>query len=140
MPGTLWAYDLGSVSSGAGNSNEAIPPAESASANAPTQGSLTATEPQSVINRNYIENTQTGASTYVDNAAIAPGVWSVSPNGPGGSDQAGLVMRSFQDGQYNVTFDGTQDLREHVTPSHVTTPAACTTPRVSRRQDSPRPA
>ncbi|KXW57227.1 Fe(3+) dicitrate transport protein FecA precursor [Ferrovum myxofaciens] len=106
LPGTLWAYDLGSVSSGAGNSNEAIPPAESASANAPTQGSLTATEPQSVINRNYIENTQTGASTYVDNAAIAPGVWSVSPNGPGGSDQGGLVMRSFQDGQYNVTFDG----------------------------------
>ncbi|WP_297504097.1 TonB-dependent receptor plug domain-containing protein, partial [Ferrovum sp.] len=106
LPGTLWAYDLGSVSSGAGNSNEAIPPAESASANAPTQGSLTATEPQSVINRNYIENTQAGASTYVDNAAIAPGVWSVSPNGPGGSDQGGLVMRSFQDGQYNVTFDG----------------------------------
>ncbi|EQD79314.1 TonB-dependent receptor, partial [mine drainage metagenome] len=31
---------------------------------------------------------------------------SVSPNGPGGSDQGGLVMRSFQDGQYNVTFDG----------------------------------
>jgi Outer membrane receptor proteins, mostly Fe transport len=100
------AYDLGSVSSGAGNSNEAIPQAESAPANAPTQGSLTATEPQSVINHNYIENTQTGASSYVDNAAIAPGVWAVSPNGPGGNDQPLLTMRSFVDGQYNVTFDG----------------------------------
>ncbi|KXW58271.1 TonB-dependent receptor [Ferrovum myxofaciens] len=106
LPGTLWAYDLGSVSSGAGNSNEAIPPAESASANAPTQGSLTATEPQSVINRNYIENTQTGASTYVDSAAIAPGVWAYSPNGPGGNENPALTLRSFVDGQYNVTFDG----------------------------------
>ncbi len=106
LPGTLWAYDLGSVSSGAGNSNEAIPPAESAPANAPTQGSLTATEPQSVINRNYIDNTQTGASSYVDNAAIAPGVWAYSPNGPGGNENPSLTLRSFVDGQYNVTFDG----------------------------------
>lgn len=103
---SVWAYDLGSVSSGAGNSNEAIPQAESASANAPTQGSLTATEPQSVISRSYIENTQSAASTYQDNVAIAPGVWSQSPNGPGGNDQGGLTMRSFTDGQYNVTFDG----------------------------------
>ncbi len=106
FPGTLWAYDLGSVSSGAGNSNEAIPPAESAPANAPTQGSLSATEPQSVINRNYINNTQTGASSYVDNAAVAPGVWAISPNGPGGNENPSLTMRSFVDGQYNVTFDG----------------------------------
>ena len=103
---SLWAYDLGSVSSGAGNSNEAIPQAESATANAPTQGSLTATEPQSVISRQYIENTQTAASTYQDNVSIAPGIWSVSPNGPGGNDQGLLTMRSFSDGQYNVTFDG----------------------------------
>lgn len=102
----VWAYDLGSVSSGAGNSNEAIPQAESATANAPTQGSLSATEPQSVISRSYINNTQTAASTYQDNVAIAPSVWSQSPNGPGGNDQGGLTMRSFSDGQYNVTFDG----------------------------------
>ncbi len=103
---SLYAYDLGSVSSGEGNSNEAIPQTESAPANAPTQGSLTATEPQSVISRNYIENTQSAASTYQDNVAIAPGVWSVSPNGAGGNDQGLLTMRSFSDGQYNVTFDG----------------------------------
>ncbi len=103
---TAWSYDLGSVSSGAGNSNEAIPQAESATANAPTQGSLTATEPQSVISRSYIENTQSAASTYQDNVSIAPSVWSVSPNGAGGNDQGLLTMRSFSDGQYNVTFDG----------------------------------
>ena len=39
-------------------------------------------------------------------AAIAPSVWSISPNGPGANDNAQLAMRGFQDGNYNVTFDG----------------------------------
>ncbi len=100
------ATDLGTVSSAAGVGAEAIPVAESAPVVAPTQGSLTATEPQSVIGRQYIENTQAGAADYLEIAAIAPGVWSYSPNGPGGNDNPGLTMRGFSDGQYNVTFDG----------------------------------
>lgn len=102
-PGSV---DLGTVSSGSSAGAEAITPAETATAVAPTQGSLTATEPQSVISRQYIENTQRGASDYLDIAGIAPGVWSYSPNGPGGNDNPGLSMRGFSDGQYNVTFDG----------------------------------
>lgn len=101
------AYDLGTVSSGSGNvsSTSATNPA-SAPYQAPTQGSLVASEPQSVISKQYIQNNVTGASNYTDIASIAPSVWGVSPNGPGGSDWPGLAMRAFQDGQYNVTFDG----------------------------------
>jgi iron complex outermembrane receptor protein len=102
-PSMLWAYDLGTVT-GSGGSTAA--PVGSAPDVAPTQGSLTATEPQSVISQQYIENNLTGMSNYIEAAAIAPGVWAYSPNGPGGSDNPGLSMRGFQDGQYNVLFDG----------------------------------
>lgn len=73
---------------------------------APTQGSLLATEPQSVINQSFIENNLTGMSNYIEVAALAPGVWAYSPNGPGGNDNPGMTVRGFQDGQYNVLFDG----------------------------------
>ena len=101
------AYDLGTVSSSSGNA--AAVPAEtpsSASYQAPTQGSLIATQPQSVIGEQYIQNNLTGASDYTDIVSIAPSVMNVSPNGAGGSDGGGMSLRGFQDGQFNVTFDG----------------------------------
>lgn len=106
FPTTLWAYDLGAVSTGSGGSAQNQVPVDAAPAVAPTQGSLTATEPQSVISQQFLENTQTGMSNYIEAAGIAPGVWSYSPNGPGGNDNPGLSVRGFQDGQYNVLFDG----------------------------------
>ncbi|NNM82733.1 MAG: TonB-dependent receptor [Burkholderiales bacterium] len=100
------AYDLGVVSAGSGTGGQSASNTASAPYQAPTQGSLVATEPQSVISQQYIQTNTTGASNYTDIAQIAPSVWSVSPNGAGGSDWPGLSMRAFQDGQYNVTFDG----------------------------------
>ncbi len=100
-----FAYDLGEVSSGTGT-GDATNVSNSAPAQAPTQGSLTATEPQSVISQQYIENNMTGASNYTDIVAIAPSVAAISPNGPGGNDNANLSMRGFQDGYFNMTIDG----------------------------------
>ncbi len=106
FPTTLWAYDLGAVSTGSGGPAQNQTPVDAAPAVAPTQNTLTATEPQSVISQQFLENTQTGMSNYIEAAGIAPGVWSYSPNGPGGNDNPGLTVRGFQDGQYNVLFDG----------------------------------
>ncbi len=103
-PTVLWAYDIGTVSGSGGGAAATVP--GSAPDVAPTQGSLTATEPQSIISQQYIENNLSGMSNYIEAAGIAPGVWSYSPNGPGGNDNPGLSMRGFQDGQYNVLFDG----------------------------------
>ncbi|NNM50643.1 MAG: TonB-dependent receptor [Pseudomonadales bacterium] len=105
LSGQAMAYDLGVVVNNA-PAGESAPPPGSAPDVAPTQGSLSASEPQSVIGQQYIQNNVTGASNYTDVAQLAPSVWSVSPNGPGGSDWPGLSMRAFQDGQYNVMFDG----------------------------------
>lgn len=81
---------------------------DSAPYQAPTQGSLVATQPQSIISQHYIQQTAAATSNYTDIINIAPSVYSVDPNGPGmmESQDGGPFIRGFSDGQYNVTFDG----------------------------------
>ncbi|MDY7575858.1 TonB-dependent receptor [Actimicrobium sp. CCI2.3] len=73
---------------------------------APSQTSLAATQPQSVINRSFIESSISPVSDYTAITAIAPSVTGgISANGPGlGEAKNGL--RGFKDGEFNVTFDG----------------------------------
>ncbi len=101
------AVNLGTVQTSAGS--PAVTGAgnpESAPYQAPTQGSLTATQPQSVISQHYIQENAPASANYTDIINIAPSVSDVDPNGPGMMESQGLSMRGFQDGQYNVTFDG----------------------------------
>ena len=115
--------DLGTVQSSAGGSPEAgVNNPASAPYQAPTQGSLIATQPQSVISQHYIQENASAGSNYSDIAQIAPSVWSVDPNGPGmmESQSGGPFMRGFANGQYNVTFDGipwgdSNDFTQHST-------------------------
>jgi iron complex outermembrane receptor protein len=102
--------DLGSVQStavsastadAAGQANRQTAPAQ-----APTQGSLSATEPQSLISEHYIRNSTAPTSNYSDIIQIAPSVSNIDPNGAGLMESQSLSIRGFQDGQYNVTFDG----------------------------------
>ncbi|MBW8880734.1 MAG: TonB-dependent receptor, partial [Asticcacaulis sp.] len=76
-----------------------------AAANAPAKASVDATQPQSIISRPYIDLVvpETGDFTNVVN--IAPSVSGTQGNGAGYGD-AKLVLRGFQDGEYNVTYDG----------------------------------
>ncbi|HUW00074.1 MAG TPA: TonB-dependent receptor [Gallionella sp.] len=108
--------DVGTVQSNAGTTQTQ----DSATYQAPTQSSLTATQPQSVINQHYIQENAAPSSNYSDIANIAPSVQSIDPNGPGLMETQGLSMRGFQNGQYNVTFDGipwgdSNDFTQHST-------------------------
>jgi len=100
--------DLGTVGGASGAASNASVYAEkgTAQAMAPTQSSLTATEPQSIISREFIVESTAPTGNYATIAAIAPSV-AVLPatNGPGMSDQK-IIMRGFSDGNYNITFDG----------------------------------
>ena len=115
--------DLGSVQAGAnaGSAHAAARKQHSAPAQAITQALLSARQPQSVISRHVIENTQAASANYSDIINIAPSVVSVDPNGPGMMEsQGGPTIRGFQDGQYNVTFDGipwgdSNDFTHHTT-------------------------
>lgn len=99
--------DLGSVqSTAAGGAAGAARRVQTAPAQAPSQGSLAATEPKSIIGRHYIENSTAPTANYTDILQIAPSVTNVDPNGSGLMESQVLSIRGFQDGQYNVTFDG----------------------------------
>ncbi len=111
--------DVGTVQSNAGAAT-AEEKKETATYQAPTQSSLIATQPQSIISQHYIQENAAPSANYSDIANIAPSVSSIDPNGPGMMETQGLSMRGFQNGQYNVTFDGipwgdSNDFTQHST-------------------------
>lgn len=73
---------------------------------APSQGSLLATQPQSIVGGDFIQLNDAPAANYTDIIKFTPSVWTVDPNGPGLMENLGTSIRGFQDGQFNVTFDG----------------------------------
>jgi iron complex outermembrane receptor protein len=87
---------------------------------APSVTPLNSTQPTSLVNKNTIENNFISSESYADFAKLTPSVSSISPNGPGLMETSGPVIRGFQDGQYNVTFDGipigdSNDFTHHTT-------------------------
>jgi iron complex outermembrane receptor protein len=72
----------------------------------PSQGSLVAVQPQSIVGADFIQNNESPAANYTDIIKFTPSVWTVDPNGPGLMENLGTSIRGFQDGQFNVTFDG----------------------------------
>ena len=76
-----------------------------AAAVAPTQSSLQATQPQSIITREFIEQSVAPTAEYSRVVNIAPSLSGDSANGPGLSETK-TTMRGFSDDQYNITFDG----------------------------------
>jgi iron complex outermembrane recepter protein len=96
------AVDLGTVQSGSGT----MQVQNSAPYQAPSQGSLVSTQPQSIISQHYIEQNASATSNYTDIVNVSPAVSSIDPNGPGMMETQSLSMRGFTDGQFNVTFDG----------------------------------
>lgn len=71
---------------------------------APLTASLTTTQPQSAISRDYIDNAN-AAADFNELISLSPGV-SISGTGNGqGFGETKAVIRGFQDGEYNVTYD-----------------------------------
>ena len=106
----------------AAGDDEVVPPAETADygtrveeltvvgaapvlTTAPVKASLEATQPQSIITREAIDQfiPQTGDFTQV--VLLAPSISGSAFNGPGFSESK-TTLRGFKDGEYNVTYDG----------------------------------
>jgi iron complex outermembrane receptor protein len=77
----------------------------SASAIAPTQASLEATQPQSIITREFIDLSVAPTTEYSRIVNIAPSMSGEAANGPG-LGETKVSMRGFSDDEYNITFDG----------------------------------
>ena len=100
--------DLGTVggSGGAASTTSITAERGTAASVAPTQANLSATQPQSIISRAFIEDSTPPTGNFNTILAIAPSIAVMpSTNGPGLADQK-MSLRGFQDGEYNVTFDG----------------------------------
>ena len=84
---------------------EVTEPRTSAQTMAPTESRLEATQPQSIINLQTIQNSIAPTADYAMIAALSPSVTNFSTNGPG-LNESKPTLRGFTDGQYNVTIDG----------------------------------
>lgn len=74
---------------------------------APAKASLETTEPQTIINKSYIENSVAETGTYTTILAIAPSMTGSDLNGPGLSDNGVKnTLRGLPDGSFGLTYDG----------------------------------
>jgi iron complex outermembrane receptor protein len=74
---------------------------------APAKASLDTTEPQTIINKSYIQDSVAATGTYTTILAIAPSMTGSDLNGPGLSDNGVKnTLRGLQDGSFGLTFDG----------------------------------
>jgi iron complex outermembrane receptor protein len=72
---------------------------------APIKASLAATQPQSIIDRAAIDQFIPVTADYTQIVNLSPSLSGTSNNGPG-LGESKTTLRGFQDGQYNITYDG----------------------------------
>ena len=72
---------------------------------APIKSSLLATQPVSIITKEFIEEAIPQTADFSPLAQIAPSMSGTNKNGPGFAESK-TVLRGFQDGEYNMTYDG----------------------------------
>ncbi|HEX4104645.1 MAG TPA: TonB-dependent receptor plug domain-containing protein, partial [Rhizomicrobium sp.] len=74
---------------------------------APAKSSLETMEPQTIINKSYIEDSVAETGTYTTILAIAPSMTGSDLNGPGLSD-GGVknTLRGLPDGSFGINYDG----------------------------------
>ena len=77
-----------------------------AAAAAPTLAPLDAVQPTSVISQDFLEKNFPLSGNYDEAIKFTPSVFDTAPNGPGLAESQNISIRGFQDGQFNVTFDG----------------------------------
>ncbi|MDE2161628.1 MAG: TonB-dependent receptor [Alphaproteobacteria bacterium] len=74
---------------------------------APAKASLDTMQPQTIINRSYIEDSVPATSDYVTVLAIVPSLTGTDINGPGMSEgSVKNTLRGLPDGNFGMTYDG----------------------------------
>jgi iron complex outermembrane recepter protein len=74
---------------------------------APAKASLDTMEPQTIINKSYIQDSVADTADYTTILAIAPSMTGQDINGPGLSDgNVKNTLRGLQDGFFDLSYDG----------------------------------
>lgn len=87
---------------------------------APSSTPLEALQPSSVITQDFITKNLPATANYDEAIKYSASVFDTAPNGPGLAESQNISIRGFQDGQFNVTFDGipigdSNDFTHHTT-------------------------
>lgn len=89
-----------------GNADDIVVTATKVNRETPITSSVDTFEPQSIVSRTIIANSVPPTADISDVVLLTPGASGTSNgNGPGLSESK-TVLRGFQDGQYNITYDG----------------------------------
>lgn len=88
----------------------------SAAATAPEGNTLEAPSARTEVSQEFIQNFMSPTADYSEYVNLAPGTFSLNPNGIG-LGQGATYFRGFQDGQYTMTFDGIP-FEDTNTPTH----------------------
>ncbi len=73
---------------------------------APVTASLQTTQPQAIISRSFIEDSLPATTDFNGIALISPSVSNFGGTNGAGLSESKAQIRGFQDGEYNITFDG----------------------------------
>ena len=73
---------------------------------APVTASLDAKQPQAIVSRSLIEDSLPATSDFNQIALITPSVSNFNGNNGVGLSESKAQIRGFQDGEYNITYDG----------------------------------
>jgi iron complex outermembrane receptor protein len=73
---------------------------------APVTASLRATQPQAIISRSFIEDSLPATADFNQIALISPSVSNFGGTNGAGLSESKTQIRGFQDGEYNITYDG----------------------------------
>ncbi|TCM20645.1 iron complex outermembrane receptor protein [Novosphingobium sp. PhB165] len=73
---------------------------------APVTASLQTTQPQSIVSRSFIEDSLPATADFNQIALISPSVSNYGAANGVGLSESKAQIRGFQDGEYNITYDG----------------------------------
>ncbi len=89
-----------------GNSDDIVVTATKVNAETPITASVHTFEPQAIISRQIIEDSVPATADFSDIILLTPGASGYSNGGGPGFSESKTVLRGFQDGSYNMTYDG----------------------------------
>ncbi|MEG3146773.1 TonB-dependent receptor [Sphingomonas sp. RT2P30] len=87
-------------------SSDIIVTATRANEIAPVTASLQTTQPQAIVSRSFIDESLPATADFNQIALITPSVSNYGGNNGIGLSESKAQIRGFQDGEYNVTYDG----------------------------------
>ncbi|WP_239000622.1 TonB-dependent receptor [Novosphingobium pentaromativorans] len=73
---------------------------------APVTSSLQTTQPQAIVSRSFIEDSLPATADFNELALITPSFSNTGGDGGMGISESKGQLRGFQDGEYNITYDG----------------------------------